>query len=156
MKEKLKKAYFLFRLLPLLAVYITGCGEANPAAPSGAEIDIKADKSEVTVSATYPTTWYTQYFRIVVYADSTKTKTMSDVEITITYPWANPAPWYSVQFYHNGERVQSPLTVKTDKYGTYVLRFDYKVGGGAEYKGELEVWSGAAYKNSTFEVKTEE
>lgn len=155
MKEILKKTYLLFLLLPLLAIYITGCGEANPAAPSGAVIEIKPEKVDFTYSG-FPETWYSYFFTIVVYEDSTKTKTMSDVEITITYPMANPYPRYAVQFYHNGERVNSPLTVKTDKYGTYILRFDYCLGCWlAEYKGDIEVRSGAALDSATFEVKVE-
>ncbi len=155
MKEILKKAYLLFLLLPLLAIYITGCGEANPAAPSGAVITINPPSFELTTGDTLPVTWRTQYFKITVYENSTKTKTMSDITISIDFVFANPAERYYVQLYHNGERVQSPLTVKTDKYGTYWLRVDFMSGGGTAFEGQINVRSASAFVSADFTVDSE-
>lgn len=156
MKEKLKKAYFLFLLLPLLAVYITGCGEANPAAPAGSVITINAEKREWKTGATNPREWKTEYLTITVYENSDKIKPMSDIEINISCPLASPTDYYVIQFYHQGERVNSPLTVKTDKYGTYILRLEWLSGGGMEYKAPIEIRSGTAFASYEIEVTVEE
>lgn len=155
MKEIIKKAYFLFPLLLFVIIFNLSCGESNPAAPSGAEITINPESFELTSGSALPVTWRTEYFTITMYTDSTKTKTMSDIKITIDYVFASPAERYYVQLYHDGERVQSPLTVTTDKYGTYVLRVDFLSGGGNAYKGDINVRSASAFKNATFDVKAE-
>lgn len=162
MYKILKKVYFL---VPIFSLFIISCDPGNPAAPYGSKITI--NPSEVTIEYTESTmtvtidsteveytwfgpTWYTQYYQIVVTDENGKP--MDGVNINISYLWASPSRYYAVQFYHNGERVSSPFTAKTDKYGAYNLRVDFHVGAG-EYKADIEVRSGANFGSSTFEVK---
>lgn len=149
-------------LLPLLSIFILSCGGAdNPAAPykstitiNPSSVSVEYTESTITIDSVdyvYVTPiWYTQYYTIVLTDE--KGNPMDGIELNISYKWASSSQFYAVQFYHNGERVSSPLTVTTDKYGTYVLRSDFLVGAG-EYKADVEVRSGAAFGSSTFEVK---
>lgn len=153
MKKIFKKAYLS---LPFLLFFIISCGGAeNPAAPSESVITINPSKFELTTGSALPVTYRSEYFTITVYESSAKAKTMSDIEITINHVFASPAERYYIQFYNGGERVQSPFTVTTDNYGTYVLRVDFLSGGGVAFKGDINVRSGAAFASATFEVKTE-
>ena len=153
-------------LLPLLSIFLFSCGGAeNPAAPYGSTITISpcsvsVEYSEATMTVTvndeeveytwFGPVWYPQYYTIVVTDE--KGKPMDGIKLNISYLWASSSQFYAVQFYHNGEMVSSPLTVKTDKYGTYRLRLDFLVGAG-EYKADVEVRSGANFGSCTFEVK---
>lgn len=150
MKHIFKKVYIIFPLL--FSIIFLGCGAENPAAPATAVITINPSSFELATASTLPVTYRTEYFTITVFQDAARTKPMSDVTITIDYVFASPAERYYVQFYHDGERVQSPLTVKTDNYGTYVLRVDFLSGGGNAYTGDINVRSGAAFKSATFAV----
>lgn len=153
MRQIFKKTYLL---LPLSLFFLINCGGAkNPAAPSGAVITINPSSFELTTGSTLPITYRTAYFTITVYQDSANTKPMSDIKITIDHVFASPAERYYIQFYNDGERVDSPLSVTTDNYGTYVLRVDFMSGGGVAFKGDINVRSGSAFINATFEVKTE-
>ncbi len=153
MKQIFKKTYLL---LPLMLFFIVNCGGAkNPAAPSGSVITINPSSFELTTGSTLPVTYRTAYFTITVYQDSAKTKPLDNIKITIDHIFASPAERYYIQFYHDGERVESPFTVNTDSYGTYTLRVDFMSGGGVAFKGDINVRSGSAFINATFEVKTE-
>lgn len=153
MRQIFKKTYLL---LPLLFFFIVNCGGAkNPAAPSGSVITINPSSFELTTASTLPVTYRTAYFTITVYQDSAKTKPMDNIKITIDHVFASPAERYYIEFYNGGERVESPFSATTDNYGTYVLRVDFMSGGGAAYKGDINVRSGSAFINATFEVKKE-
>lgn len=157
MRQIFKKTYLL---LPILSLFIISCGASNPAAPYGSTITISP--SSVSVAYTKSTytvddveytwfgpVWYTQYYTIVVTDENGKP--MDGVNINISHFLASPASYNTVQFYNNGERVSSPFTVKTNKYGAYDLRMDFNIGAG-KYKGNIEVRSGANFGSSTFEV----
>jgi hypothetical protein len=154
MKQISKKFYLLIPLL-FIAIINSSCGEKNPAAPSTATITVNPEKREWTVGATVSPQWFPEYLTIVVYEDAAKTKPMSDIKITISCTLANPANDFVIQFYHDGERVNSPLTVKTDSYGTYILRYDLILGG-YSYKVPIEVRSGTVLARADIEVKIED
>jgi hypothetical protein len=150
MKKIAKKTYLL---LPLSLFFLINCGGAkNPAAPSGSVITINPSSFALTTASTLPITYRTAYFTITVYQDSANTKPMSDIKITIDHVFASPAERYYIQFYNDGERVDSPLSVTTDNYGTYVLRVDFMSGGGVAFTGDINVRSGSAFINATFAV----
>ncbi len=79
---------------------------------------------------------------------------LNDVDIWITYPWAVPNPANRVQLYDGDIPKDTPMSVKTDSNGTYILRMDYVRGGGVEYTGTIQVTSGSVAGLADFSVSS--
>ncbi len=128
-------------------------GQSNEACATTLSIaTITINHSMVTVTdGTLTAQWHTQYFFISV--KDTGGYLASDVEIWISYPWAVPDTSGFVQLYDGDAPKDSPMSVKTDENGSYILRFDFLSGGGLEYIGNSEVHSGSVSSSATFEVK---
>jgi hypothetical protein len=149
MKNRLINLITTAFLLVLIAC--GGGGGGGSDAPAEATITINPSSYTVEVSETYPDTTYTQYFQIVV--KDGKGIPLNDVNLRISFPWAQPAEFAVVQLYDGGSPKDSPMKVKTDENGSYTLRFDYNVGVSAgEYYGDIEVTSGSIFKSARFEV----
>ncbi len=141
---------YLKYVLPLIAtLFLWSCGDV--AAPPGSTITISP--SSVTVTNGDATAeWTTQYYTISV--TDKDGNPVGDVELSISYIWASPNAYNLVQLYKGSTPVDSPFVATTDEFGSYKLRLDFVSGGGYEYKGDLEVRSGASFASSTLEIKT--
>jgi len=146
MERNIIKSAFLPVCLFILSL-IAGCGSG--VAPSDGSIEINPSSLNITHSGGTAST-YTTYFTITV--KDSEGNPLNGVDVSIFFPWANPAPSYVVQLYDGATAVNSPFTVKTDKNGIYNLRFDYLLGGTLDYKGDLEVRSGSVFATSTVTV----
>lgn len=131
------------------------CGDGSPA-PAGSVIKITPGSvsREVNSETAFKTT---QYFNISVTNENGIP--YDCIELTIDFPLAVPHVYGIVQLYNGTTATDSPMTVTTDEYGVYNLRFDFWSGGtpGLAYKDDLFVVSGAATPGvATFEVTTAE
>ncbi len=141
----------LFRyLLPLFAILLLwSCGDVS--APPGSTITI--EPSSLTIENSLPTAeTSTQYYTVSVVDEDGNP--VGDVKLSISFIWASPSPYNLVQLYKGDVPVDSPFEATTDEFGAYTFRLDFISGGGYEYKGDVEVRSGAAFASSTLEVTT--
>lgn len=139
---------FVIALVCLIA--LAGCGGSGGGvtAPSGSTITIRQQDVTFTDASVG---WHTTHYKIVVQnPDGTA---MGDAKITISFPFAVPDPHGLVQLYDGNTPKNSPFNAKTDDFGVYDLRFDYR--SGVKYFGDLEVVSGSAHAKSTFTMNTE-
>ncbi len=162
----MRRGYFLlFAICSLfVAVMLWGCGslgEECVTAPPDSTITISPDSMtttctedpEVEGDECEVATWHTVFFSIYV-QDSNGTP-IGNACITISYPWAVPDSTGVVQLYDDSTPVNSPFDAETDDFGVYHLRFDYLLGGGFTYNGDLEVRSGSAYAKATVDVTSQ-
>jgi hypothetical protein len=159
----MRRSYFLLFTVHclLFAVLLWGCGSlgSDPVtAPPDSTITINpgtmtatcTDDPEVEGDACEVATWHTVFFTI--YVQNSDGTPLGKVKITISYPWAVPDSFGAVQLYDGDNKVNSPFDAETDDFGVYYLRFDYLLGGGFTYNGDLEVRSGSAYGIATIDV----
>jgi hypothetical protein len=132
----------------IFLISIWGCG-GSVSAPPGSTITMSP--AEITVNDGGLTAWHTQYFTI--YVKDSLGSPLGNVKLSISYPWAVPDSYGLVQFYNGSTPVNSPFDVETDDFGTYVLRVDYQAGG-LDYKGDIEIRSGAAFTKAAFTVES--
>ena len=162
----MRRSYFLLFTVHclLFTVMLWGCGSlgSDPVtAPPDSTITINpetmtatcTEDPEVEGDACEVATWHTVFFTIYV-KDSDGTP-LGNVKITISFPWAVPDSTGVVQLYDGSTPVNSPFDAETDDFGVYNLRFDYLLGGGFTYNGDLEVRSGSAYAIATVEVTSD-
>ncbi|NOZ25199.1 MAG: hypothetical protein GXO94_03800 [Nitrospirae bacterium] len=128
-------------------LFLWSCGDVS--APPDSTITI--NPSSLTIENSLPTTeTSTQYYTVsVVDKDGNP---VGDVKLSISFIWASPSPYNLVQLYKGDTPVDSPFDATTDEFGAYTFRLDFVSGGGYEYKGDVEVRSGAAFAASTLEV----
>jgi len=144
--------FFFIAILLLFSVSLFGCGGGGSgapggSAPSGSTIIINPDS--VDVAAGGAPDWHTHFFTISVIDPDGNPR--ADTVLDIFFPWAVPDPAGVVQLYDGATPKNSPMRVKTDKFGIYQLRFDY-LAGGLEWDGILEVRSGAVFVTADFSV----
>ncbi len=140
------RRYVILSSILIGIFFLVGCGDVQ--APDEATITIHPPDPTV-VDAGIETVWDTYYFSIVV--EDENGIPLNDVEITITFPWAEPGEAGLVRLYDGDTREDSPMKVVTDKNGTYYLRFDY-LRGGKDYYGNLQVRSGNVFASTNFTV----
>lgn len=56
----------------------------------------------------------------------------------------------------NGNPQTSPFSVKTDAIGTARVLVEFVIGGGADYKGSVQAFSGSAYRSALITVTCED
>jgi len=137
-------------VLPLIAMlFLWSCGDVS--APPDSTITI--NPSSLTIeNADTDAKWTTQYYTVAVVDKDGNP--VGDVKLSISFIWASPNPYNLVHLYKGDNRVDSPFDATTDEFGSYTFRLDFISGGGYEYKGDLEVRSGAAFASSTLDVST--
>lgn len=139
------------RLLVLLICLtaLVGCGGGGGVtAPDGSTITINPSTMTVTDAVDV---WHTTFFDIIV--KNADGQPMGDAKVTISFPWAVPDPQAVVQLYDGSTPKNSPFDAKTDDFGVYHLRFDYRTG--FKYNGDLEARSGTTLGKATITVAVE-
>lgn len=131
------------------------CGDGTPA-PAGSIIKVTPGEvsREVNSETVFETT---QIFSISVTNENGIP--YDCIELNIDFPLAVPHVYGLVQLYDGTTKKDSPMTVTTDEYGVYNLKFVFWSGGtpGLAYKDDLLVVSGAATPGTaTFEITTAE
>ena len=138
---------FLVLLICLTA--LAGCGGGGGvSAPDGSTITINPSTMTVTDAVDV---WHTTFFDIIV--KNADGQPMGDAKVTISFPWAVPDPQAVVQLYDGNTPKNSPFDAKTDDFGVYHLRFDYRTG--FKYNGDLEARSGTTLGKATITVAVE-
>ncbi len=130
-----------------------GCG-GSVEAPEGSTITISPDSFTVNIDSLFPQVLNTQLFTIS--AQNPSGVPLKDIRLRITYPFAVPSPdeLAFLQLFDNEMPMDSPMTVKTDENGVYILKVVYKSGGGLSYFGDIEVSSGVdGFASATFTVE---
>ena len=150
------KRYIIFIAFVGLLFIVPGCADDEldgGGAPAGATITINPS-TYTLIDTTLVAATHTQYFSIVV--KDANGFPFKDIKLTIAFIWAKPDIYGLVQFYHGGNKVNSPFNAYTDANGTYRLRMDFWSGGELDYNGTLQVTSGSGYASADFEVDTGE
>ena len=139
---------FLVLLICLTALAGCGGGGGGVSAPDGSSITINPGSLSIADPHDF---WRTTNFTISV--KNADGQPMGDAKIAISFPYAVPDSHGYVQLYDGTTAKNSPFDAKTDEFGVYNLRFDFRAG--VAYTGDLEVRSGSAFGTSTFTMTTE-
>lgn len=150
-----------FSVLLLMATFVfmlSSCGGGGGTdAPAEAKITISPPNNRIACTGSTTVTG-TTYFSITV-KDPTGIP-LSDVNLSISYPYAVPDASGFVQLYDDTTPKDSPMDVTTDENGTYYLSLSYERGCDVipanGYSGDLLVVSGSLSATSTFAVTTGE
>ena len=138
---------FFMLLIGLTA--LAGCGgSGGVSAPAGSTITLNPSALTITDAVDQ---WHTTFFDIIV--KNADGQPMGDAKVTISFQWAVPDPQAFVQLYDGDTKKNSPFDAKTDDFGIYHLRFDYRTG--YKYNGDLEARSGATLGKATITVSTQ-
>jgi len=156
---------FFFLALLLSGLIITGCGTSidSPTgeiiAPPNSKIVINPSKLEIKDGTGLPVRHY-QTFTVSVLTPNNQP--IGYVKLHISFIWACPDTNCLVQLYDGAcsntnppanPPKDSPFEAVTDKYGVYNLCFGFLSGGGLEYSGTLDVWSGAVRNYAEVGIK---
>lgn len=140
---------FLTGLILLSFVLVfSSCGSGGSPAPANSTISVTPGTQTYTITGSEITS--TQYFLIVV--KNANGILLDDVELTISFVWATPSETGLVTLFDGDVGGSSPINVKTDEEGSYILRLDFKGGTGFEYSGNVFVISGSVSGSAEFEV----
>ncbi|MBI5055513.1 MAG: hypothetical protein HZB61_02695 [Nitrospirae bacterium] len=150
---------FFFLMIISLFFVLSGCGGGDP--QGGGSVDAPADGtitvglSSASITDTSAATSTETFCCLTVVVKDANGIPLRDVNVSIAFPFAVPDSTGLVQLLDSNTPKDSPLSVTTDENGAYYLSFQYKRGGGASYKGDFLVTSGALSATATFEVKAE-
>ncbi len=136
-------------VLILLSVFLLSACGGGTDAPATATMTISPSSFTFTDSTTTQSET-TQTFSIVV--KNAQGIPLNDVDIWISSLLAAPNAFDVIQLHDGNNEEGSPMKVKTDDNGVYILRVDFKHGNSLSYSSPIQVVSASISASADFDV----